>query len=309
MPLPSRVTDLTSFDLLRSVAELGSIGRAAQAHGMSQPSASERLRTLEARVGVTLLERTPRGARLTTAGQLVAGWAEPVLARAADLDAGLTSLRADRQCHLTVAASLTVAEYLLPAWLIALRAVSADTATVLTAGNSAHVAEQVLSGKADLGFIESIDVPAGLAGRVVAEDELVLVVAPGHPWARRRHVTAAKAATTPLVSRESGSGTRQAWEHALRAAGVTSSADPLLEMSSTTAIKAAATGGIGPAVLSGHAVAADLATRALVRVEVTGVDLRRALRAVWPTGQTPRGPASDLLTIATRSLTTRADRR
>ncbi|MFD5826388.1 LysR family transcriptional regulator [Lentzea sp. NPDC060358] len=309
MPLPSRVTDLTSFDLLLSVAELGSIGRAAQAHGMSQPSASERLRTLEARVGVTLLERTPRGAKLTTAGQLVAGWAEPVLARAADLDAGITTLRADRQCHLTVAASLTVAEYLLPAWLIALRGVSADTATVLTAGNSAYVADKVLAGKAALGFIESIDVPPGLASRVVAEDELVLVVAPGHPWARRRRVSATRAAATPLVSRESGSGTRQAWEHALLAAGVTSSAEPLLEMSSTTAIKAAATGGIGPAVLSVRAVAADLATRALVRVEVTGLDLHRDLRAVWPAGQTPRGPAADLLTIATRSLTTRADRR
>ena len=64
MPLPSRVADLAGFDLLLSVAELGSIGRAAKAHGMSQPSASERLRTLEARVGVALLERTSRGARL-----------------------------------------------------------------------------------------------------------------------------------------------------------------------------------------------------------------------------------------------------
>jgi DNA-binding transcriptional LysR family regulator len=309
MPLPSRVSDLTSYDLLLSVAELGSIGRAAKAHGMSQPSASERLRTLEARVGVALLERTPRGARLTTAGQLVAGWAAPVLARAGDLDAGITSLRADRQSHLRIAASLTVAEYLLPTWLIALRTVSPDTATVLTAGNSVHVAEQVLAERADLGFIESTDVPSGLTSRIVAKDELVVVVAPGHSWAKRRRVTAVKAAATPLVSRESGSGTRQAWERALRTAGIGESAGALLEMSSTTAIKAAAIGGIGPAVLSIHAVEADLATRALIRVEVSDLDLHRALRAVWPAGRTPRGPASDLLTIATRSLTHRADRR
>ncbi|SDO37184.1 LysR family transcriptional regulator [Lentzea jiangxiensis] len=309
MPLPSRVADLTGFDLLLSVAELGSIGRAARAHGMSQPSASERLRTLESRVGVPLLDRTPRGARLTTEGQLVAGWAAQVLERAADLDAGITSLRADRQSHLRVAASLTVAEYLLPAWLIALRAVSPDTATVLSAGNSVHVAEQVLADRADLGFIESTDVPAGLATRVVAHDELVLVVAPGHPWSRRRRVTAGKAAATPLVVREPGSGTRQAWEHALTAAGVGESAGPLLEMSSTTAIKAAAIGGIGPAVLSLHTVATDVAARTLVRVEVAGVNLHRALRAVWPAGRTPRGPAADLLAIATRSLTDRADRR
>ncbi|WP_312878576.1 LysR substrate-binding domain-containing protein [Lentzea indica] len=78
---------------------------------------------------------------------------------------------------------------------------------------------------------------------------------------------------------------------------------------STTAIKAAAIGGIGPAVLSLHTVATDIATRTLVRVEVSDLDLHRALRAVWPAGRTPRGPASDLLTIATRTLTHRADRR
>ncbi|MGZ3145986.1 LysR family transcriptional regulator [Lentzea chajnantorensis] len=309
MPLPGRVTDLVSYELLLSVAELGSIGRAAKAHGMSQPSASERLRLLEARVGVALLERTSRGATLTTAGQLVAGWAAPVLAKAADLDAGLTSLRADRQSHLKVAASLTVAEYLLPAWLIALRTVSPDTATVLTAGNSAHVADQVLADRADLGFIESTDVPAGLDSRVVGHDELVLVVAPGHPWARRRRITAATLAATPLVSREQGSGTRQALRSALRGIDLEITADPLLEMSSTTAIKAAATGGIGPAVLSAHAVATDLATRALVRVEVTDLNLDRALRAVWTRGSAPRGPASDLLTIAMRTLPPRGDRR
>ena len=309
MPLPSRVTDLASFDLLLSVAELGSIGRAARAHGMSQPSASERLRTLEARVGVALLERTSRGARLTTAGQLVVGWAAPVLAKAADLDAGITSLRADLHGHLRVAASLTVAEYLLPVWLIALRALSPGTTTLLTAGNSVHVAEQVLAGKADLGFIESTEMPAGLDSRVVGRDELVLVVAPGHPWAKRRKVAAAKVAATPLISREPGSGTRQAWESALTVAGLESTAEPLLEMSSTTAIKAAAIGGIGPAVLSAHAVAAELTTRTLVQVEIGDLDLHRALRAVWPKGRTPRGPASDLLTIATRTLTHRGDRR
>ncbi|ANZ40145.1 LysR family transcriptional regulator [Lentzea guizhouensis] len=309
MPLPPRVTDLTSYELLLSVAELGSIGRAAKAHGMSQPSASERLRVLEARVGVALLERTSRGAQLTTAGQLVAGWAAPVLTKAADLDAGITSLRADRQSHLKVAASLTVAEYLLPAWLIALRAVSPDTATVLTAGNSVHVAEQVLADRADLGFIESTDLPAGLDSRVVGHDELVLVVAPGHPWSRRRKITAARLAATPLISREPGSGTRQALRSALRGVDLEITAEPLLEMSSTTAIKAAVIGGIGPAVLSAHAVAADLATRTLVRVEVGDLDLARALRAVWTRGRTPRGPASDLLTIAMRTLPGRGDRR
>ncbi|HEY0805713.1 MAG TPA: LysR family transcriptional regulator, partial [Pseudonocardiaceae bacterium] len=267
--------------------------------GVTQPAASMRLRQLENQVGVRLLERTTRGARLTTAGELVASWAQPVIDAAHDLAEGIATLRADRHTHLRVAASLTVAEYLLPRWLIALRSVDPGTATALRSGNSAEVAEWVLAGAADLGFVEGPEIPSGLTAREVARDELVLVVAPSHPWAtRRRRPRAPELAATALVSREPGSGTRQAWEQALRAHVDTELAEPMLELSSTTAIKAAAVGGIGPAVLSGYAVTAELAAGTLVRLPVPDLDLTRRLRAVWPTGDEPRGPARDLLAIA-----------
>ncbi|MGP4019722.1 LysR family transcriptional regulator [Saccharopolyspora sp. 5N708] len=301
MPLPPRVRDLTSFDLLLSVAELGSIGRAAAAHRMSQPAASARLRHLEHELGVRLLKREARGARLTTVGELVAGWVQPVVDRAADLEAGIAALRVDRHTHLRIAASLTVAEYLLPRWLIALRATDPDTVTALSCGNSTEVAAQVLAGEAEIGFIEGPEVPAGVQAREVARDELAVVAAPSHEWARRRRVRATELATTPLVSRETGSGTRQAWERAVREQLDTDLAAPVLEVSSTTAIKAAAMGGIGPAVLSVRAVAAELAAGTLVRLEVPGLDLTRRLRAIWPTGHDVRGPARDLLAIALRN--------
>jgi len=78
MPLPSRVSDLTGFDLLLSVARTGSIGRAAAEHGVSQPAASARMRLLEGQLGLALIERSPRGSRLTPAGALVAVRAIPV---------------------------------------------------------------------------------------------------------------------------------------------------------------------------------------------------------------------------------------
>jgi DNA-binding transcriptional LysR family regulator len=301
MPLPPRVSDLTSFDLLLSVAELGSIGRAAAAHGMSQPAASERLRHLEHELGVRLLKREARGTRLTTVGELVAGWAQPVVDGAADLEAGIAALRVDRHTHLRIAASLTVAEYLLPRWLIALRAADPKTVTALSCGNSTEVAAQVLAEEAEIGFIEGPKVPAGVQAREVARDELAVVVAPSHKWARRRRVHATELAKTPLASREPGSGTRQAWEQAVREQLDTDLADPVLEVSSTTALKAAAMGGIGPAVLSVRAVAAELAAGTLVRLAVPGLDLTRRLRVIWPTGHDLRGPARDLLAIALRS--------
>ncbi|HVW42293.1 MAG TPA: LysR family transcriptional regulator [Amycolatopsis sp.] len=94
MPLPSRVAELSGFELLLSVARLGGIGAAAREHGISQPAASARIRQLEARLGVTLVNRSPRGSQLSEAGSLVAGWARPVVEAAADLEAGIAALHA-----------------------------------------------------------------------------------------------------------------------------------------------------------------------------------------------------------------------
>ncbi len=195
---------------------------------------------------------------------------------------------------------MTIAEYLLPGWLIALRAQRPDTAVSLLAGNSAAVAERLLAGEADLGFVEGLDVPAGLDGAVVGHDRLVVVAAPAHPWARRRtELTAAELAAAPLILRERGSGTRQVLDAAL--AGHGGLAAPLLELASTTAVKAAAVSGAGPSVLSELAVGEELAARRLVEVPVLGTPFGRELRAVWPAGQRPAGPARHLLGL-TRAL-------
>ncbi len=305
MPLPSRVSDLTGFDLLLSVTRTGSIGRAAAEHGISQPAASARMRLLEAQLGLALLERSPRGSRLTPAGALVAGWAQAAVDAAAALDAGVVALRQEHDSRLQIAASMTVAEYLLPVWLTALRAVDPGAVVALSAVNSAEVAQAVLADAADIGFIEGPEIPGGLRAEPVGRDTLTLVVAPAHPWARRRSgVPAAELARTPLVSREAASGTRRFLEEALRAQAGLERVPPAAELSSTTAIKAAvAAGGAGsgPAVLSSLAVAAELSAGTLCAVPVTGVDLTRTLRVVWTAGRRLTGPARDLYAIAARS--------
>jgi DNA-binding transcriptional LysR family regulator len=84
------------------------------------------------------------------------------------------------------------------------RAASARRAT---ATNSDHVISAVRYGAADLGFIESPAVARGLRSRVVARNELVVIVPPEHKWTRRsRAVNASELSQTPLVTREPGSG-------------------------------------------------------------------------------------------------------
>ncbi|WP_067828714.1 LysR family transcriptional regulator [Nocardia inohanensis] len=300
MALSPRVPDLAALDLLLSVIELGSLGRAAKAHGISQPSASSRIRYLEQLVGVPVLERTTLGSRATAAGALIAEWARDVVDAAARLDAGIDTLRAQRDSQLRVAASQTVAEYLFPKWLVALRVRVPDTAIALESGNSAEVARAVLEGRAEIGFVESPQIPRELESHVVERDRLVVVVAPGHPWARPGKITVAELAGTPLIYRERGSGTRNSFERAMTRALPGWEPAVVLELSSTTAIKTAVADGLAPAVLSSLAVASELAAGTLVSPEVAGLDLDRELRAVWPRGQRPAGPARDLYAIARR---------
>ncbi|MEU5073096.1 LysR family transcriptional regulator [Streptomyces asoensis] len=288
-----RVPDLGALELLLAVARLGSLGAAARELGITQPAASSRVRSMERQLGVALVDRSPRGSRLTDAGALVTDWAGRIVEAARAFDAGAQALRVRRDSRLRVAASMTIAEYLLPGWLLALRAGRPDTAVSLLAGNSTAVAERLLAGEADLGFVEGLTVPPGLDSAVIAHDHLIVVVAPAHPWARRRRsLPASELASTPLILREKGSGTRQVLDTTL--GGL---ARPLIELSSTTAVKAAAVSGAGPAVLSELAVGEELALRRLVQVPVEGVALARDLRAVWPTGHRPAGPARELLSL------------
>ena len=295
--LPPSTPDLIALDLLDSIAELGSLGRAASRHRMSQPAVSMRMTQLERRLGVTLLKRGPAGARLTPAGERVVSLSRRVLRETQELMAGVDALVAEARSQLRVAASLTVAEYLLPSWLATLHRKAPDAILAVEVTNSARVVVRVREHHADVGFVEGAQPRlSGMKTMVVRTDHLVLVVEPSHPWARRRSpVRGAELAAAELIVREPGSGTRQVLEDTLCAFGGLRSH---LELGSTAAILAAARRGEGPAVLSDLAVADDLDTGRLVAVPTEGIRLARSLRAVWPTGRPLPTLAADLLSIA-----------
>ncbi|MER5393594.1 LysR family transcriptional regulator [Saccharopolyspora oryzae] len=299
-PLSPRMPEIGALEVLLSVARLGSLNRAAKEHGISQPAVSSRIRYMERLVGVPLLERSTAGSRLTPAGALVADWARDVVESATVLDAGISALRGKRAHELGVAASMTAAEYLVPGWLVVLHERVPELKVSLRLANSAEVARLVLGGEMEVGFVEGPSVPEGLDSQDVAADRLEVVVAPSHPWSRRRTpVPAAELVATPLIQREPGSGTRYTLERVVADFGPL--APPLLEASSTTAVRSAAAAGVAPAVISSLAVAGDLVERRLVAVPVEGIDMRRVIRAVWRSGHQLLGPVRDLIGVATRS--------
>jgi DNA-binding transcriptional LysR family regulator len=293
--MPRDLPEVATLELLVGIDDRGSLGAASRALGMAQPNASRAIRQLERRFGMALVERSPRGSTLTAQGTVIVHWARQVLADVERLLDAAAALRVERDAQLTVASSMTVAEYLLPQWLGRFRRLNADVHVHLQVLNSMQVFERVTDGSCDLGFVEGPNVPDHLKKITVARDRLVVVVHPGHPWARRRRpLTMAELAATPLLAREPGSGTRHTVDLALQEF---ERAAPLLELGSGAAIRTSVLGGVGPAVLSTLAIADEIESGELRLVDVEGLDLHRTLRAVWRARGALGGPAGALLKL------------
>lgn len=253
--------DLAVMKILVCVAEKGSLGAAARAVGMAQPNASRSITRLERQLGLTLIRRSHAGSTLTTEGKIVVSWAREVLTSAEHLLVGAQALSTERRSHLSVGASMTVAEYLAPFWLGEFRRKHPDVQVNLGVYNSSEVFGRLNAGDAQIGFVESPSIPRSLYSVIVARDRLVVVVDPSHPWARRRKpLRAAELAATPLIVREPGSGTRITLDTMLSDHEL---APPLLELGSNSAVKISVTAGVAPAVLSTLAV--DSAVRGRAR--------------------------------------------
>ena len=175
--------------------------------------------------------------------------------------------------------------------------------------DSAEVAHQVREGTVELGFVEGPvrtraaatdggTRPARRRGRAVPP-----VGSPSYTPDCR------ELAATELIQRERGSGTRSTLGKALlETLGDVEAATPMLELSSTTAIKSAVQQGLAPAVISSIAVTDEVEHGQLVAVAVADLDLSRTLRAVWPSGRSLLGPARTFVALARRAHAAR-DRR
>lgn len=200
-----------------AAADLGSIGRAAQRLHLSQPAVSKRLKALEEGLGVALLERSPRGVRMTPAGERLYPHARRLLSDMEELSAVVGQLKGARRT-VRLAISHTAAEFMMPRALVLMRRHTSAAVEVFIA-NSRVVKEMVLADQAEVGVAaclkgESI---AGVVNVALQEDEIVLAVPLGHPWARRREVASKELASTPIVLRDPGAHTRQTVDEALQA--------------------------------------------------------------------------------------------
>ena len=281
-PLSGR--DLAAFV---TAVETGTVQGAADALALTQSAATKRLQALERRIGRALLERTAHGVRATEVGERLYPLAREALTALVRAEADVTSL--SREEPLVIHSSQTIGETLLPQWLASFRVTAPAHHVSVAITNSDEVVRAVRDRVAEIGFIEGPGGSlSGLRELVVAHDELRVVVASGHPWARRREIPFRALRGEPFLAREIGSGTREVADTALGAQGI--ELQPALELSSAEGLKRAVLAG-GFTLLSERAVEREVATGTLRAIAVSGVDVGRALRAVRRSRPALQGPA------------------
>jgi DNA-binding transcriptional LysR family regulator len=242
---------LEQLRIFVAVAEREHVTQGARDLNLTQSATSAAIAALEARYATKLFDRVGRRIALTDAGRLFLAEAKAVLARASQAETVLADLSGLKRGSLTIAASQTIANYWLPRVMHAYHSRHPAIALKLSIGNTETVAAWIHEGMADVGFVEGeVDDPA-LSVRPVVEDEMILVVAPGHPWAKAGPVPARDFKAAHWVLREQGSGTRAIFEAVLPSFGLESDdLDVALELPSNEAVRAAVEAGAGATVIS-----------------------------------------------------------
>ncbi|MCI0547976.1 MAG: LysR family transcriptional regulator [Candidatus Rokubacteria bacterium] len=269
--------DLRQLEIFAKVAEHGSFSRAAEALFLTQPTVSEHIRTLEDELGTRLLDRLGRGAAVTRAGQLLLSYAQRMLALQREARQAIENFQGRLSGELIVAGSTIPGEYVLPALIGRFREKYPDILTILLIGDTQAVVEWVASGRAELGVAGGRPAHRGIDYKELMPDELVVVVAPSHPWMGRKEVTIPELAAEPVLLRERGSGSRAALEGALGEAGLALTGLSIVgEMGSTQAIKQAVKAGVGVSLVSRRAVEEEWRLGLVGCLRVKGLTVTRA---------------------------------
>lgn len=259
---------LEQLRIFIAVAEREHVTNAARDLNLTQSATSSAVAALEARYATRLFDRVGRRIALTDAGRLFLVEAKAVLARAAAAELVLADLAGLKVGSLGLAASQTVGNYWLPPFIHAFHAQHAGIAVSVTMGNTETVAAQVRDGEANLGFVEGeVDEPT-VAVTTVAEDEMVLLAPPDHPWGRLGKDTKPLLATASWILRESGSGTRSTLAAMLRQEGISETDIHIgLVLPTNEAVRTAVAAGAGVTVMSRLVAANALAAGNLIAID------------------------------------------
>jgi aminoethylphosphonate catabolism LysR family transcriptional regulator len=236
--------NLTQLKAFHVVASAGSFSLAARTEGVSQPTLSAQVKTLEATYGIGLFNRRGRGVQMTPAGQSLFSITTRLFAASEEAHALLAGSRDLTRGHLRVSADS--AYHVIPI-LAELKKHHAGLTFTLKVDNSAAVLEHLISHAADVAVMAKVTSDPRIHSMKLREDRLILFVPRNHPFARRRRMRLSDLAGGDIVVRERGSITREVFETGLAAARVVPAS--LIEVQTREAVRETVAAGFGIGVV------------------------------------------------------------
>jgi DNA-binding transcriptional LysR family regulator len=262
--------DLRQLEAFVQVANQHSFSRAAESLGLTQPSVTARIQSLERELGESLFQRNGRGVTLTEAGASFLPYAKRVLK---SLQEGYESVQAVRRLDLgtlRLGAAPTVSTYVLPELLKAFRSQYPGLDVAVRTEYSDRIVELVLSDEVELGMERTISHP-DLVTTPLYRDEVALVTSPEHRFAGRAAVSVDELSGEPLIMFNRGSSYYALVHGALRQAGVP--VETAMELDNMEATKKMVEKGLGIAMLPRVALERELASGELREIRVEGLEM------------------------------------
>lgn len=251
---------------------------------LTQQAVSFQVKSLEEEVGGQLFKREQRTVELTDLGRVLFAHADRILGLYAEAEAELANLTGELRGRLRISATNSLAKYVMPQAIGALRLEHPDIKVTMEVGNSDDTLACVRDGLADVAFVS--DGPAQLDSYrmdPLFRDEIAVIVPPSHPWAAEGHVSFEEFCAAPIILREEGSGTRALLERAFATRGV--SLDRLnivLILGSAESVKGAVEAGAGVGMVSRLSMRREMAAGSLAAIHVRDFDLVRDFYVARP---------------------------
>jgi DNA-binding transcriptional LysR family regulator len=268
--------DLWQLQIFCKVIELQSFSKAALAVHLSQPTVSSHIKDLEQHFDCILIERLAKQALPTQSGRLLYRYAKQLLDLRDAAERALADYHGRYQGDLPIGGSTIPGNYLLPTIIGRFNRQYPQIRLQVSIGDSRDIIGQVLRGDVEFGLIGArYDAPP-LRYDAIASDTMRLVVPRDHRWDQTASVHVDDMGREPLILRESGSGTRKAFEKSLQKINrQVSDFNIVAEMGSTTAVLQSIKNGVGISILSMPAVEEALQSGILWSLDIEGLNLRR----------------------------------
>ncbi len=238
-----------------TVADTKSFSKASEVIHLTQPAVSLQIQALEEIFETKLFDRSSNTVALTPAGEILYKYAKEILGLYANAERAVGGITGLVKGSITIGASTTIGNYLLPLVIAEFRKTNSKTKIHLLVGNSKRIIELLKGGVIDLGLVEGDVLRYKLAIEKLVPDELTLIVSSKHPLAKLSEISILDLPKLPLIFREEGSGTRQVIEYYFQKNGLSPlNMNITAILGSTEAIKGAVEAGIGVAIVSRWAV-------------------------------------------------------